>query len=111
VGERRPFERFEVVGVAKTSSSLLGLEVGQVDVPLPCISLWFLLPGDVIWFVRGVFRGVSNGGAIVACATAWASSAPSLEGHLNESWFARVKVSLLPVGVSVRLMVFSSFRR
>ena len=39
MGERRPLERFEVVGVMKTSSSLLGVEKGQVDMPPLCISL------------------------------------------------------------------------
>lgn len=39
VGERRPLERFEVVGVMKTSSSLLGVGTGQVEMPLLCISL------------------------------------------------------------------------
>jgi hypothetical protein len=108
VGERRPFERLKVEGVAKTSSSLLGVRADQVDVPLACISPWLLLPGDVSWSVRGALRGVSNGGAIVAWAAARASSASSLEGQSNESSFATVDVSLLPVGAFVRSIAFSS---
>ena len=39
VGESRPFERFEVVGVANTSSSMLGVDMDQGDASLLCISL------------------------------------------------------------------------
>ena len=110
VGDRRPFGWFDGVAVVKTSSSLLGSDLGQVDEPLPPISLRLLFPGDVNWSVRGVFRAVSNAECIVACAAASASSASSLEGHSNASSCARVEVSLMIVGVFKRSVVFASPR-